>query len=688
MCVARLLAGVSSGETGPTVSPAVREETLPQLLERVAADAPDRVAQQYKGGVYDRSLVDAGVVDPAPAGAYASLTYADLRHVVRRLAAGLRALGLDPGDRVAIVAETRMEWAHVDFATLAAGGVVTAAYPGSSPDRLGALLADADPTLVVVEGTAALDALETLGDDVVTDDERHPAVDDATGPTAVVTMDAVAETGPLGVRADADPDGDADPDVDVYTLGDVYERGERAFDADRYRAGVEAVAPDDLASLVYTSGTTGRPKGVRLTHAAFRANVAQCLDRLGGDADDGSGLDADSTALSVLPLTHVFERTMGHYLVFGAGGTVAYAEGPKTLAADLSLVQPTMASGVPRIYEKLFAGLVDPDAEAATRAAFGGTIDWLVSGGGALSPSLCAAYHEAGVPILEGYGLTETAPVVSVNAPRDPAVGTIGPPVADTQIAIDERVGDGVEARTRDSDDAHGGSGRDSDPVGDRDDEPVGELLVRGPQVTDGYWNRPDATREAFSSPASLPDLVTVGPSPATWGGDPDEPWFHTGDVVRLRVDGHLVFHERKKRLLVLSTGENVAPRRIETRLTDDPLVDQCVVLGDDRRFVSALVVPDLDAATRWATDAGVDLPTDRPAASRDPRLRERLAAAVETANDDLESVERVKRFRVLPTRLTQENGLLTPTLKQKREAIRDRFDDAIESMYAPSTHD
>jgi long-chain acyl-CoA synthetase len=663
MCVARLPTSVYSGETDQTVSPVVREETLPQLFERVAADAPDRVAQQYKGGVYDRSLVDAGVVDPAPDGAYASLSYADLRRVVRRLAAGFRALGLKPGGRVAIVAETRMEWAHVDFATLAAGGVVTAAYPGSSPDRLNALLADASPTLVVVGGTAEVNALETLGDDVVITGES--------GPTAVVTMDEVAETGPLGARSDAAADGDADPGVNVCTLGDVYERGERRFDADRYRAGVEAVAPDDLASLVYTSGTTGRPKGVRLTHAAFRANVAQCLDRLGGDADDGPGLNADSTALSVLPLTHVFERTMGHYLMFGAGGTVAYAEGPKTLPADLSRVQPTMASGVPRIYEKLFAGVVDPDAEAATAPVFGGNIDWLVSGGGALSPSLCAAFHDVGLPILEGYGLTETAPVVSVNSPTDPAVGTIGPPVADTQVAIDERVGDGVEACTRHS-----------------DDEPVGELLVRGPQVTDGYWNRPNATREAFSPPASLPDLVTAGPSPATWGGDPDEPWFHTGDVVRLRADGHLVFQERKKRLLVLSTGENVAPRRIETRLADDPLVDQCVVLGDDRRFVSALVVADLDAATRWATDAGVDLPTDRPAASRDPRLRERLAAAVETANDDLEPVERVKRFRVLPTRLTPENGLLTPTLKQKREAICGRFDDTIESMYEPSTHD
>ena len=666
MCVARLLAGVYSGETGQVVSPSVREETLPQLFERVAANVPDRVAQQYKGGVYDRSLVDAGVVDPAPDSAYASLTYAELRHIVRRLAAGFRALGLTPGDRVAIVAETRMEWAHVDFATLAAGGVVTAAYPGGSPDRLCSLLADADPTLVVVGRSAGVDALETIGEDLATDG--------ATGPTTVVTMDAigaasgadaVTETDTLGARSTVSAD------VDVCTLGDVYGRGEQAFERDRYRAWLEAVDSDDLASLVYTSGTTGRPKGVRLTHTAFRANVAQCLDRLGGDADDdGPSLDADSTALSVLPLTHVFERTMGHYLVFGAGGTVAYAEGPATLAEDLSLVQPTMASGVPRIYEKLFAGLVDPDSDAATRAAFGGEIDWLVSGGGALSPSLCAAYHEAGIPILEGYGLTETAPVVSVNSPTDPAVGTIGPPVADTQIAIDERVGEGVNTRTGD-----GGS--------DGGDDPVGELLVRGPQVTDGYWNRPDATREAFSSPEACPDLVTAGPSPTTWGGDPDGPWFHTGDVVRLRADGHLVFQERTKRLLVLSTGENVAPRRIETRLTDDPLVDQCVVLGDDRRFVSALVVPDLDAAARWAADTGVDIPADRPTASRDPRLRERLAAAVETANDDLEPVERVKQFRLIPARLTPENGLLTPTLKQKREAIRERFDDAIESMYA-----
>ena len=649
MCVARLPAGVYSGETGATVSPSVREETLPQLFERVAADGPDRVAQRYKGGVYDRSLVEAGVVDSAPDGAYTSLTYAELRHVVHRLAAGFRALGLTPGDRLAILAETRMEWAHVDFAALAAGGVVTAAYPSGSPDRLRTLLEDADPALLVLGGATDLADLEAIEDDLEVDLQ------------AVVTMDAVdanATSTRLGAGEDAA----------ICTLGDVYERGARAFERERYRAWVEAVDPDALASLVYTSGTTGRPKGVRLTHAAFRANVAQCLDRLGdGAGAEGRGLDADSTALSVLPLTHVFERTMGHYLVFGAGGTVAYAEGPKTLAEDLSLVRPTMASGVPRIYEKLFAGLADPDSDTATRAAFGGEIDWLVSGGGALSPSLCAAYHEAGLPILEGYGLTETAPVVSVNPPADPAVGTIGPPVADTQIAIDERVGEAIEPSVRDAD----------------ADDPVGELLVRGPQVTDGYWNRPDATREAFSSPTDLPALVTAGASPATWGGDPDEPWFHTGDVVRLRADGHLVFQERAKRLLVLSTGENVAPKRIETRLTDDPLVDQCVVLGDGRRFVSALLVPAVDAAVRWAADAGVDLPRDRPAASRNAQLRERLAAAVETANADLEPVERVKRFRVVPTRLTPENGLLTPTLKQKRDAICERFGDEIESMYA-----
>ena len=619
---------------------AVADGTLPRTLERSAERDPDRTAQQYKGGVYDRSLVAAGVVGAAPAGAYADLDYAELRDVVRHLAAGFRAVGLGDGDRVAIYANTRMEWAQADFAALAAGGVVTTVYAAASRSRVRFLLADPGATVVVVENRAHLETVLAVRDDL--DAEL----------TAVVTMDEV-ET------SDLTPDETAL----VYTLGEVAALGADAFDAASYASWLDATDADDLASIVYTSGTTGSPKGVRLTHATLRANVVQCLDRLGDRPDrDAPGLSAASTTLSFLPLAHVFERLIGHYLPFAAGGTVAYAERPATLAEDFALVEPTTAAAVPRVYETLFERVGGLETDAAIREAFGGAVDFFISGGGSLSPDLCERYHETGLPILEGYGLTETAPVVSVNPPDDPQIGTIGPPVVGTEVAIDERVD---------------GPGSETAPG------PVGELLVRGPQVTDGYWNRPDATDEAFSEPDALPeDIPTAGESPADRGGDPAEPWFHTGDVVRLRPDGHLVFRARAKRLLVLSTGENVAPGPIADRLTDDALVDQCVVLGDDRPFVSALLVPDFDRVSSWAADAGIDLPTDRQATCRDDRLRDRIATAVDAANADLEPVERVERFRLIAEPLTRANGLLTPTLKKKRRSILDRFADDVERIY------
>ena len=668
---------------------AIARETLPQMFERTAERHAPRTAQRYKGGIYDRSLVAEGVIEPAPAGGYADLTYAEMRGIVRNLAAGFRELGVDDDTRVAMYSQTRMEWAQTDFAALSAGAVVTTVYASSSPSQLRYLLADPEATVVVAENR------EMLADVLAVRDDLGHELD------AIVTVDDV----------DADDlDGDAD---DVYGLGEVHALGEDAFDEAAYEGWIDAVGVDDLASLIYTSGTTGKPKGVRLTHGNFRDNVSQCYRRFADRPDrdsDAPGISAESTTLSFLPLAHVFERMAGHYMMFAAGASVAYAESPDTLREDFGLVRPTTTTSVPRVYEKLYDAIREQASESpvkerifewavnvgrdhheaddpgalldakravadrlvfsSVREAIGGNIDFFISGGGSLSAELCALYHAMDLPILEGYGLTETSPVICVNPPERPQVGTIGPPVVDTEIAIDDGVvGEEV-----------------ADLAGD-----VGELLVRGPQVTEGYWNRPDATADAFVDADDLPeDAVTAGTPPDERVGegetDPEaaaaEPWFRTGDIVQLRPDGYVAFRERAKQLLVLSTGKNVAPGPIEDRFAANEFVEQCVVLGDGRKFVSALIVPNFEQLTAWAEAGGVDLPEDRAAVCRDDRVRDRIQQEVDRVNDEFESYEQIKQFRLVEEEFTEANDLLTPTMKKKRRNILDRFADEVEMIY------
>ena len=566
---------------------------------------------------------------------------------------------------------------------------MTTVYASSSPSQLRYLLADPEATVVVAENR------EMLADVLAVRDDLGHELD------AIVTVDDV----------DADDlDGDAD---DVYGLGEVHALGEDAFDEAAYEGWIDAVGVDDLASLIYTSGTTGKPKGVRLTHGNFRDNVSQCYRRFADRPDrdsDAPGISAESTTLSFLPLAHVFERMAGHYMMFAAGATVAYAESPDTLREDFGLVRPTTTTSVPRVYEKLYDAIREQASESpvkerifewavdvgrdhheaddpgalldakravadrlvfsSVREAIGGNIDFFISGGGSLSAELCALYHAMDLPILEGYGLTETSPVICVNPPERPQVGTIGPPVVDTEIAIDDGVvGEEV-----------------ADLAGD-----VGELLVRGPQVTEGYWNRPDATADAFVDADDLPeDAVTAGTPPDERVGegetDPEaaaaEPWFRTGDIVQLRPDGYVAFRERAKQLLVLSTGKNVAPGPIEDRFAANEFVEQCVVLGDGRKFVSALIVPNFEQLTAWAEAGGVDLPEDRAAVCRDDRVRDRIQQEVDRVNDEFESYEQIKQFRLVEEEFTEANDLLTPTMKKKRRNILDRFADEVEMIY------
>jgi len=642
--------------------PASDASTVPHLFEAAAAEHADRPAQLYKGGVYDRTLVD-GVLSPAPSGEFASLTYSDMRSLVRHLAAGFRELGVTAGDRVAVFSPTRMEWAQADFALLAAGAVVTTVYSSSSPDQVAYLLDDPDATGVVCQDGDHLERAIDVEADL--DLEFFVTFDELTG----------AQADDYGSRPD------------VYTLADVHDLGERAFEEATYEAWLDERGAEDLCSLIYTSGTTGEPKGVTLTHRNFLVNVDQVLARFGDRPDkdpDLPTIDATSRAVSFLPLAHVFERTAGHFVNFAAGVTVAYAESPDTLREDFSMVRPTVGTSVPRVYEKIYDAIRDQAAESDARErifewavevgrtyhetddpglllglkravaerlvfskvkdALGGELEFMFSGGGSLSAELCALFHGMGLPILEGYGLTETAPVVTANPAEAPKIGTIGPPVRDVDITVDQRVVGGEDFPEAEGE--------------------VGELLVAGPNVTDGYWNLPTATEDAFTT-------------------DEDGRWFRTGDIMHARPDGYLEFKERLKQLLVLSTGKNVPPGPIEDAFAASDVVEQAMVVGDGRKFVSALLVPNPDSIRAWADREGIDLPADVDEICRDERVREYVGREVDRVNANFEDYETIKKFRLVPIEFTADNDLLTPSMKKKRRNIVEHFDDRIEEMYA-----
>jgi long-chain acyl-CoA synthetase len=674
----------------------VGRSTMPRLFEESAARHENRPAQQYKGGVYDRSL--AGSAVPAAADdEFRSLSYAEMRDVVRSLAAGFRELGVEADDRVGIFADTRMEWAQADFGLLAAGAVVTTVYRGSSPGQVEYLLGDADADGVVVESAELLERVEKVQDAldlefaVVMDSDVH-----RTSNAGGKRSDPRDEIGQQGDTVAADAD------FEVHTLGDLYERGSEAFDADEYESWLDARDPEDLATLIYTSGTTGKPKGVELTHRNFRSNVNQCYKRFGPrpDETDVPAIDENARTVSFLPLAHVFERLSGHFLMFAAGATVAYAEDPETLQEDFQSVEPTTGTSVPRVYERMYDAIREQaesspvserlfewateigrdyfetgDPGFALRAkravadklvfrkvrnGLGGNVDFLISGGGSLSPDLCALYHGMGLPILEGYGLTETSPVIAVNPPEEPKVGTIGPPVADAEVRVDSSV---VSEETFDSE-ARRASERSSGRRPRNADGEVGELLVRGPNVTEGYWELPDATERAFTE------------------DDAGERWFRTGDIVELREDDYIEFRERAKELLVLSTGKNVAPGHIEDAFAASDIVEQAIVVGDGHKFVSALVVPNVEGVRKRAESESVTLPDDDRELARHDRVREWMGAEVESVNERFESHERIKQFRVVGEEFTEDNDLLTPTMKKKRRNILKRFADEIDEIY------
>jgi len=561
-------------------------------------------------------------------GRYVPMSTEELVDRVRRLAAVFIDDGIQPGDRVALMAENGPHWPTIDFAALCSGAVLAPVYPTLSGEDAAYVINDCDARVLFVQDEERLQELLEVRD-------RWPGVE------TIVMIDS----------------GTQSEEVLSFTkmLSD-----HRPLDAEEFERRAHAVKPEDLATFIYTSGTTGKPKGVMLTHGNIATNVAAVAHLL--------EMDSAWTALSFLPLSHSFERTVD-YVYFYLGISVAYAESVQTVAENLAEVRPHFFVSVPRIYEKVLARVQDNVAHGSAlkqkifgwaqgvakqalpwrlrretppgwlgvklrladklvfgklKARLGGRFRMAASGGAPLARDVAEFFWGAGIEIYEGYGLSETAPVLSVNTPRNVKLGTVGPAIEGVQLLI----------------------------------APDGEILAKGPNVMQGYYNLPEATREAFD----------------------DDGWFHTGDIGEIDADGFLHITDRKKEIIVNAYGKNVAPAPIENLLKASRFIEQAVVIGDRRKFLSALLVPDFEALGAWAEEQGIK--DEGEALTRDATVRRLYAGEVDRVNQRLSHPEQIRAWDLLSQPLTIESGELTPTLKVKRRVIHERYANCIDQMY------
>ena len=567
-------------------------------------------------------------------GRYEPISHDTLAERVRRASLGLDALGIRPGDRVAILSTNRPEWVIADLACLSIGVADVPVYPNLPADQTCYILRDS-------------------------------------GAVAIFTSDADQTAKVASIRADCPSlrhviSFDESVGADL-TLSGLESRGASA-DTDtaraQYRARADAVRPDDLATIIYTSGTTGDPKGVMLTHDNLYSNVIAACAAIPHSTND--------TCLSFLPLSHSFERTGGYYVMLEIGASVAYAESMDTVAKNLVEVRPTLVLSVPRLYEKMYArvlesalsgspikkrifywargvgerwadvklaggtprGLLAMQYALAHRLVFsklkartGGRLRYFVSGGAPLAAEIIKFFYAAGLVILEGYGLTETSPVIAVNTPANYRIGTVGKPVAGSEAMIAED----------------------------------GEILARGPMIMKGYFNKPAATAEAID---------TAG-------------WFHTGDIGELR-DGFVAITDRKKDIIVTAGGKKIAPQPIENQIRTNSFVAQAVMIGDKRKYPIALIVPNWESLEKWAKAEGV---TWGPHAELldSPAIRAKMEQEVRGEVKNLAQFEMPKKIGLLEHDFSVERGELTPTLKVKRRVIDKTYKSVIDSLYEGS---
>lgn len=553
-------------------------------------------------------------------GQYLPISYHALSDAVRRCACNLIHAGIQPGDRVAILMENRPEWAETDYAILAAGGVTVPLYCSYRASDISYVLNDSGAVAVVVAGKQLWSHLEK-------------ALESAPGVKQL-----------FGLEVDAKHE----------HLLPYMELQRPVHCDDELSARMAALDRDRLATLIYTSGTTGNPKGVMLSHGNLLANLESALQMLPFIEQD--------KMLSFLPLAHALERLAGHFLPYSLGVSVAFAERPDTVAKNLGEAKPTIMISVPRLFEvvrsrilgqvttqptwrqRLFQACLDtpPTGRNASlfyrlrrslldrlvgrkvRQRFGGGLRMMVSGGAPLGADVMEFFEALGLPIIEGYGLSESSPALCLNPVDDRRPGSVGKALPGVELRIAED----------------------------------GEILARGGNIMQGYWQLPEATAETIV-----------------------DGWLQTGDIGELSSDGYLTITGRKKDIIVTSGGENIAPARIETLMVGDSMISQAVIYGDKRPYLGALIVPDEEVCTAWAAEQGLPAGSWQ-ALAKSEVLRKQLQNRINRQLASLSPHEQVRRIAVCHEPFTIENGLLTPTMKVKRQQIYDRYAELFSTLY------
>jgi len=563
-------------------------------------------------------------------GRYVPISTREFAEKVKHFSLGLRELGLGAGDKMIILSENRPEWAISDIANLCLGGITVPIYTTLVPDQIKYIIDDSDAKIVLCSQPDLWEKVWAVKAEL-------------TKVTHYISFDPGSPEGTLSFE-------------------EVIKKGKQAEknNPELFEKGALEVKPSDIASLIYTSGTTGLPKGVMLMHSNFISNVITCAPILPFSDKD--------TAMSLLPLSHVYER-MVEFVYLYKGCTIGYGEGFDAIPQNLLEIRPHIMALAPRILEKFYAGVMDNvlassglkrkifywalkvgrkysqrklnnqpisgmlnfKRNLASKLVYskiidktGGRVRFFVSGSAPLSKDIAEFFYAMGLVVLEGYGLTETSPVISLNTFDKLRFGTVGPPIP------------GVEVKIADD----------------------GEILTRGPHVMKAYYKKEEATREVF-----------------------DGDWFRTGDIGHIDEDGFLVITDRKKDIIVTSGGKNVAPQPIENLLKINPYIENVVVIGDRRNFISALVVPNFEKLGEYARSNNI--PFEKLSdLVKDERIRNFMEAEIDRATPNLASYEKIKKISLMDMDFEQERGEVTPTLKVKRNIIEDKYKNVIDAIY------
>jgi len=565
-------------------------------------------------------------------GFWQGISWQQLRSTVRHIARGLLTLDLQAGDRVAILSDNRAQWVQCDLGIMTAAGITVPVYASSTPEQAAYILQDAGVTALFIDTPAQLDKVLAM---------RSP----------------VPSLKHLVIMVGGAPD-----NSDVLTLAELIQRGRDAADLESVlEERLKSLTPDHEATYVYTSGTTGPPKGVVQTHGNHLFMMESCAAI--------TDLAEGEINLLFLPLAHSFAR-LESFLGIYQGWTTAFAESIDALARNMREVRPVTLAGVPRVYEKVYAGVQAEVARSAVKRAIfnwsvgvglrasrlqqkkqplpfglrlqrslafrlvfnklrqglGGRLRYLISGGAPLPRKIAEFFHAAGLPILEGYGMTETCPALAANRHDRYKVGTVGSPLPGVELRLDED----------------------------------GEILARGPNIAKGYYRQPEATAEVFLA----------------------DGWFATGDVGEIDAEGFLRITDRKKDMLVTAGGNTVAPQNLENLLTGDPLISQAMVYGDRRPFLTAVLTLDEEAARTYARELGIGGETMAELAA-DPQIRILLEWRVQRVNQGLAPYETIKNFVIAREDFSEAGNELTPTLKLKRQVVTEKYRAELEALYS-----